>query len=227
MNKFKTFIAMYKNIIILLWWLIILITFKITTNFIFSNGNSIIFVLLLVVIPLTLYILAIIFKRNLLKNKKKSKLPYLERINNDYQDKTFNKEFISKIKEYNFSTTSYDNMIIVSNELLEISFNDKCTVLSIKETDVYFRYYYQNKFSGISKYDKKYLQYKNTKYLYNLLVNKINLLLSNKLIYQTKGKTVKLTIADSGEILYTNAKKLSLKDKYKIIKVINENVEGS
>ena len=71
---------MYKNIIILVWWLAILVIFKVWNNFNFSNGNSILFIILIVVFPLALYIFGVIYKKKLLKQKnlrKKLHTPFL------------------------------------------------------------------------------------------------------------------------------------------------------
>ena len=78
---------MYRNIIILVWWII----FKVTTNFVFKNGLSILFILLLVVLPVTLYIITTIYKQQLIKKKKRKKIRYIARLNEDIENKQFQK----------------------------------------------------------------------------------------------------------------------------------------
>lgn len=204
---------MFKNIIILIWWIIVLIVFKVTTNFEFSNGNSLIFVGLLVIIPLTLFIIANIFKKKLMKEGKKNKIPYFQRIKEDIKSKTFYNEFLSKISTLNFSQIEEDNKIILVSNLLEIVFSQSLVSISIKNTQVIYRYYYSNKFTELSKYDKKYLQYKGTSVLYQLLVEKVLLLSNNELTYFENKKHAKLILTATDEVLFTNSKKVKFKLK--------------
>ena len=97
--KFKTFLMMYRNIIILVWWIIILVIFKVTTNFVFKNGLSILFILLLVVLPITLYIITTIHKQQLIKKKKRKKIRYIARLNEDIENKQFQKSLIVPLEE--------------------------------------------------------------------------------------------------------------------------------
>lgn len=97
---------MYKNIIILVWWLAILVIFKVWNNFNFSNGNSILFIILIVVFPLALYIFGVIYKKKLLKQKNLRKKPFFEIIQDDYKTKKLQKEFLEQIEFLKFNLNS-------------------------------------------------------------------------------------------------------------------------
>lgn len=211
--KFKTFLAMYKNLIILIWWLIILIVFKVTTNFVFRNGNSLIFILLMVVIPLTLYIFGVVYKKQLIKQKKLRKGPYIEIIKNDYKNKKFNKDFLDKLNQYHFTTELTENNLDVFNDQFLISFTKTHAYLAIKNTKIVYHYYYTSKLKDFSKYDKKLIQYHPTTYLYELLIIQINNLSSKELNY-FEDKDQYALIADStDEVFYNNFKKIPKKKK--------------
>ena len=78
--KFKTFLAMYRNIIILLWWIVILVLFKITTNFEFHHGLSLLFIFLVVFVPLSFYLITKIYQQKLIRAKRNRKGNYYQSI---------------------------------------------------------------------------------------------------------------------------------------------------
>ena len=82
--KFKTFLAMYRNIIILLWWIVILVLFKITTNFEFHHGLSLLFIFLVVFVPLSFYLITKIYQQKLIRAKRNRKGNYYQRIKKDF-----------------------------------------------------------------------------------------------------------------------------------------------
>ena len=61
------FITRNKYWILLIWYLIVLIFFKFYNNFIFKNNESVLFIILLTVVPIVIKILT---KIRYLKNKK-------------------------------------------------------------------------------------------------------------------------------------------------------------
>lgn len=61
------FITRNKYWILLIWYLIVLIFFKFYNNFIFKNNESVLFIILLTVVPIVINILT---KIRYLKNKK-------------------------------------------------------------------------------------------------------------------------------------------------------------
>lgn len=204
---------MYKNIIILIWWAIILIVFKVTTNFEFRNGTSLIFISLLVIFPLVLFIISRVFLKGLQKTNNKNKIPYFQRIKVDVKDKTFNKELISKLPLSNITLLNDEDKILVDDINLIIEFNKTFASIIIKNTKVIFHYYYTNKFHIITKYDTRHLQYKPTNYLYKIIVEKVNELCSSDLTYMENKKCVILLIDD--KVIYSNTDKKIKPNKFK------------
>ena len=142
--KFKTFLAMYTNIIILVWWLAILVIFKVWNNFNFSNGNSILFIILIVVLPLALYIFGVIYKKRLLKQKNLRKKPFFEIIQDDYKTKKLQKEFLEQVEFLKLNLNSKENQLLLSNNKIEISFEKNNFKLCLRNcnfiSDIFYNY---------------------------------------------------------------------------------------
>lgn len=217
--KFKTFLAIYKNIIILIWWIIILIIFQITTKFEFHNGSSLIFILLMFILPLILYIFGVIYKHQLVKTKRRKKEPFFNQIKNDYENKKIKKEFIDKLP-LNVSDHMTEDAIMISNEEININFNKAFVSININNTKIIFRYYYTFNLKEFTKYDQKLLQYRSTSYLYTVLLNQINLLVEADLQYFESKNDCKLIDLTSNNILFTTFKKPFKKRKYNLVSSI-------
>ena len=200
--KFKTFLAIYKNLIILLWWMIILIAFKIINNFEFENGTSLIFIGLLVVLPTFLYIFGLIHKFKLKKIKSVNNGPYIKIIKKDIETKKFEKEFLEDIEHLKFNFVESDN-IELQNEKIQIVFTNEYAYIKLIDTKVIYRYYYVNKFRYYSKYDTRYLQYRPTTYLYTLLLSRIKDLSSKEFKYIENRRSIKLIDIETNEIIYS------------------------
>lgn len=188
--KFKTFLMMYRNIIILVWWIIILVIFKVTTNFVFKNGLSILFILLLVVLPVTLYIITTIYKQQLIKKKKRKKIRYIARLNEDIENKQFQKSLIVPLEELVGKTefTKEEENIIVDSKNISIIFNKYKAKLIVKNTLVEYNFYYSSKLEVMTSYDSRFYQYHETNYLYFALINLVKNLISEPLIYEVNKK---------------------------------------
>ncbi len=219
--KFKTFLAIYKNLIILVWWIVILIIFKVTTNFEFSHGNSLIFVFLMFALPLTLYIFGLVYKKKLLKAKALKKGPYIDKIKNDYKNKILQKEFSNNIKNLAFAIEQINDEVVLDNPHLLIVFQKERASLHLKETKIYYYYYYSLKVKEYCKYDKKLLQYNSTIYLYHLIIEKLNTLIEHPLNYIENKKNFWLVDSITSEVLYTNAKGPFKKKRSNQVKEIN------
>ena len=179
--KFKTFLMMYRNIIILVWWIIILVIFKVTTNFVFKNGLSILFILLLVVLPIA-------------------------RLNEDIENKQFQKSLIVPLEELVGKTefTKEEENIIVDSKNISIIFNKYKAKLVVKNTLVEYNFYYSSKLEVMTSYDSRFYQYHETNYLYFALINLVKNLISEPLIYEVNKKKYSLTTLNSNIILYQN-----------------------
>lgn len=203
--KFKTFIAIYKNIIILLWWITVLVAFKIINNFEFKNGTSLIFIGLLIIFPLTLYILSIIRKIRLMKIKAINNGPYIKIIEQDVKTKKFEKEFLEELEYLSLEFIEGEE-IELKNELLQVVFTNEYAYIKLNDKKVIYRYYYVNKFLSYTKYDNRYLQYYPTTHLYALMIEKIKELSNNEYIYVENRRSIKLINKKTEEVIY-NLKK--------------------
>lgn len=203
--KFKTFIAIYKNIIILLWWITVLVAFKIINNFEFKNGTSLIFIGLLIIFPLTLYILSIIRKIRLMKIKAINNGPYIKIIEQDVKTKKFEKEFLEELEDISLEFIEGEE-IELKNELLQVVFTNEYAYIKLNDKKVIYRYYYVNKFLSYTKYDNRYLQYYPTTHLYALMIEKIKELSNNEYIYVENRRSIKLINKKTEEVIY-NLKK--------------------
>lgn len=203
--KFKTFIAIYKNIIILLWWITVLVAFKIINNFEFKNGTSLIFIGLLIIFPLTLYILSIIRKIRLMKIKAINNGPYIKIIEKDVKTKKFEKEFLEELEDISLEFIEGEE-IELKNELLQVVFTNEYAYIKLNDKKVIYRYYYVNKFLSYTKYDNRYLQYYPTTHLYALMIEKIKELSNNEYIYVENRRSIKLINKKTEEVIY-NLKK--------------------
>lgn len=203
--KFKTFIAIYKNIIILLWWITVLVAFKIINNFEFKNGTSLIFIGLLIIFPLTLYILSIIRKIRLMKIKAINNGPYIKIIEQDVKTKKFEKEFLEELEDISLEFIEGEE-IELKNELLQVVFTNEYAYIKLNDKKVIYRYYYVNKFLSYTKYDNRYLQYYPTTHLYALMIERIKELSNNEYIYVENRRSIKLINKKTEEVIY-NLKK--------------------
>ena len=200
--KFKTFLAIYKNLIVLLWWTVILISFKIINNFEFKNGTSLIFVGLLIVLPVSLYIFGLIHKIKLKRIKAINNGPFIEIIKKDIETKKFEKEFLDDVEHLKFNFIESEN-IELRNDTIQIVFTKEFAFIKLIDKKVIYRYYYVNKFKSYSKYDTRYLQYRPTTHLYTLMLSKIKDLTNKEYIYVENRRTVKLIDSETQEIIYS------------------------
>ena len=223
--KFNTFLAMYKNIIILIWWISILVIFKVTTNFEFVGGSSILFISLLIGFPLALYIYGVICKKRLLKKKLAKKEPFFNVIKKDFNNKKFQKEFLDKLIGYNFVLNKKEEFINIYNDTINICFDKNFACIIFNETNVIFRYYYVSRIKDFTKYDVRLIHYYSTTYLYKLLLEKIEALINKSLLYYENKKGCILLDEKTQTIIYSTLLKNVKTKKLKITKriVLNKN----
>lgn len=224
--KFKTFLTMYRNLIILLWWIIVILVFKLTINFKFHHGLSLVFIALMAILPIFLYIFTSIHRKKLINRKKIRKLTYFNRIKKDYQNKIFEKEFLNPLKknigQLDFSYS--EEKIEIKNEQFIISFYPTKAILEIIGTKVKYNYYYTHKYDNLSFYDTKFVQYHDTEYLYDTIIQKLDVLSKEELLYQEGNNCCRLTSSDEKTTFFTlNSvkKKKSQYSKSTIIQIKN------
>lgn len=205
--KFLTLLFMFKNIIILIWWLIVLIIFKVTINFEFSNGNSLIFIALLIIPPIVLYVYGKIYKKYQVKLNKIKKEPYFNLIKKDLDKKVFKIEFLDKLIGYNVLLNVQEEFINLSNDYITISFNKNFACIIINNTNVIYKYFYSSSYKNYTKYDERLFKYKTTIDLYESIINKLELLANKNLLYFENKKGCILLNKKTNEVLYTTFKK--------------------
>lgn len=202
MKKFLQFIVIFRNIIVLVWLILILILFKIINNFNFKNGQSIIFALLLAVIPSFVYILSHINKKKIKVARTNRKMSFFEKIKDDYKTKKFQKHLLDKLEGLGLSFDLVDeSAITLKNQFLNICFDLNEASISINDTLVNYRFFYLES-DELNKYDTTYMAKRDTLALYIAIVNKIKQLINVKMIYQNDWKRIILYRMDSEAVLY-------------------------
>lgn len=221
--KFKTFLAMYRNIIILLWWIIILVVFKITTNFEFHHGLSILFVFLVVLVPFTFYLITKVYQQKLIQAKKNRKGSYYQRIKKDFEGKVFEKNLIFPLEEYigHIDIKIENDEIKLLHPQLICTFQQKKATIQIVDTRVCYAYYYSFQIDRIHTYNTLHMQYHDTSYLYHMMLNRIQLLRQDVLLYQENKNSCLLTNLEQTKVLYKENMKHRQKEKYKQVKTID------
>ncbi len=200
--KFSTNLNIYKNIIIILWWAVVIVAFKFINNFEFENGSSLIFIGLLFILPFVLYIIGVIRKRKILKQKVLKQGKYINLIKKDIDTKKIEKEFLKYLKDLNITNYELDDNCIYQNDVIKIEFGEKYAYIQLINTEVIYKFYYTNKFIDYTKYDQRYFQYHPTTRLYSLMISKVEELKGKEYTYIEKKKGIKLIETDTKELVY-------------------------
>ncbi len=95
-----------------------------------------------------------------------------------------------------------EDKIIIQNQAFSITFTKTKAMLEIKQTKVSFKYFYSIHFEDVSEYDTKHLQYHDQEYLYQLLLQKLEILSRNPLIYEENKKSCELLSFDEKKVLF-------------------------
>ncbi len=200
--KFSANLNIYKNIIIILWWAVVIVAFKFINNFEFENGSSLIFIGLLFILPFVLYIIGVIRKRKILKQKVLKQGKYINLIKKDIDTKRIEKEFLKYLKDLNITNYELDDDCIYQNDVIKIEFTEKYAYIQLINTEVIYKFYYTNKFIDYTKYDQRYFQYHPTTRLYSLMISKVEELKGKEYTYIEKKKGIKLIETNTKELVY-------------------------
>lgn len=220
--KFKTFLAMYRNIIILLWWIVILVLFKITTNFEFHHGLSLLFIFLVVFVPLGFYLITKIYQQKLIRAKRNRKGNYYQRIKKDFEGKQLEKNLLCPLRACigDMDIKIENDEIKLIHPQLICTFQQKKATIQIVDTRVCYGYYYSFQIDRMHIYNTLHLQYHDTNYLYQLMLTQIQLLAQEVLLYQENKNNCLLTNLDQTKVLYQENSKRRQKEKYKQVKTV-------
>lgn len=224
----KKIIMAFHHLIVLIWLIIILVVFKVTTNFKFENGSSLIFIALIIVFPTFIYIYTLINKNKIRKQKKDKMLLYYRNIQDDKNKNQLKVNLLDKIKELGLDYELTDNqdtiritIYSISKMLFHLTFTKSVAMLHVVETEIVYYFYYSNQIKEYSKYDLRNFEYKETKILYLKILERIKTLVQKTYVYTQSSKQIKLVVQDTNEVVYDLSlnKKLfsSLKKEKKIL----------
>lgn len=221
----KKLIITFKHLLVLIWILFILIIFKITTNFVFKNGTSIIFILLLCSFTIFIYVYSLLEKRKVRKKRILLLNGYYEIIKKDFKNENFKIKFLDKLVDLKleYKVLSISDFIEVhiykKNELIMIVYFDSSkATLVINNTQIYYNYYYSSKYDEFTKYDLRYFEYQDSHILYVHIIDKITSLINHRYLYILNKKNKMLINKDNNEIIYEIAFNKKLLQKTKKIK---------
>ncbi|MGM9899660.1 MAG: hypothetical protein ACI32E_03645 [Bacilli bacterium] len=224
----KKVIMAFHHLIVLIWLIIVLVVFKVTTNFKFENGSSLIFIALIVVFPTVIYVYTFINKNKIRKQKKEKMYQYYRKIQDDKNKNQLKSNLLDKIKELGLDyELSEDQEMIrvtiysISKKLFNLTFTKSVAMLHMVETEIIYYFYYSNQIKEYSKYDLRNFEYKETEMLYSKIIDRINSLIQKTYVYTQSSKQIKLVIQDTNEVVYdlTLNKKLfsNIKKEKKIL----------
>ncbi len=224
----RKIILAFHNLIVLIWLIIVVGIFKITTNLQFSNGNSLIFLALIIIFPSFIYIYTAVNKKKIRKLKKTQQATYYNQIKESIKKEQFKEELLDKILELGLEyklveaqdTTSV-TIYTLDYTMFNLTFTYDYAMLQLCNTEITYYFYYSNHMSEYSKYDLRNFQYKEIKILYLKIIERITSLIQNVYVYTQSNKLLRLTMQDTNEIIYElhlNKKLFSnLKKKKQII----------
>lgn len=219
--KFKTFFNIYKNIIIIIWWIVVIVAFKLINNFQFENGTSLIFIGLLIIVPLVIYILGLIRKKRILKQKVAKQGKYIDLIKKDFNSKKLDKYFLNNLNRLDLKYIEDTEELIFENEVVRIGFNEYYSYIEFINTYVIYKFYYKNKFIDYTKYDQRYMQYYSTTKLYSLMLERIEEFINTSYTYIENKKGVRLVNDKTNLIVYSLPKNRYTKYKTSfVLKII-------
>lgn len=205
----KKIILAFHHLIVLIWLILVIVIFKITTNFKFSNGNSLIFLALIITFPTFIYIFTAVSKKKLKNKLKQKRTIYFDKIKDDIKKSYFKDNLLNKIDELGLKYKLIENekelrinISMKDIDTFNLTFTEDFAVLQLYNTIISFSFYYSNYIGEYSKYDIRNFEYKETKVLYLKILEKITSLINRTYIYFQSNKLVKLTDKDTNEVVY-------------------------
>ena len=224
LNKF----IRHKYLLIAIWCVSILIIFKLTTDFVFKGGSSVLFLLLFFGFPLTLNYLAKNKAGVLRRQKYAKKAGFLDQIHFDIRTGLFQSLFLTPLMKENKPQMQIKEEEITlyfgKSNLVRLSFIKEKAELIIIDTMIKYNFFYSKAFYDLTKFDERGFEYRGTAHLYQRLLILLNKLLGKEFQYEEVfyGKDYAgCLLKKDDEIIY----QLVLKEKkrfFKKTKVINK-----
>lgn len=185
----KVFLARYKNIITLIWCVGVFLYFKIAHNFQFKNGSSIIFLLLILVLPLGLNIYYNVVRHRTKKLKKAHQGNFFDQIKYDFLSKEVNRPLLNHLYQMNRNTKVEDKgdeitIATGSDTYLFITFTSKFCKISMENTEIVYYLYYERVVFDTTSYDQKGFKYYATDNIYQAILKIVKNLKRERLFYQ-------------------------------------------
>lgn len=208
----KVFLARYKNIITLIWCIGVFVYFKIAYNFQFKNGSSLIFLLLILVLPLGLNLYYGLVRLKTKKLKKAHQASFFDQIKYDFLSKEINRALLNPFHLSNRTTKVEEkedeiNIVTGSDTYLLITFNSKYCKIEVENTQIVYYLYYERVVFDTSIYDQKGFKYYATENLYQAILRIVHNLKKERLFYQeirqnNKVLVVKLLDREQDKVIY-------------------------
>lgn len=180
-------IIRYYHWIILSWIGLVLITFKIYNNFYFENNESILFVVSILIVPVSLLIIrSVIHKKN---------LKFFYECKNNYYDlveKMINQELPQEIDTLTNVKIVDRNIYFGMNYQGVINHNRTYLEIRILHTNVSFKFYYNKTLDEVLLFDRTGYQNQEPKVLYNDVLITIKSLINGQLTYKEFAKKDKI-----------------------------------
>lgn len=223
----KKFILAYRHLIVLIWLIIVLLIFKLTINFKFTNGLSLLFIFLLIIVPICFYIyIKILINKNIEKISL-NKNGYYQVLLKDINTINFTTNFLEKLSLLNLKyLLNMDDQPLIkvinhNDQILDIVFSETKASINIVNTNIKFNFYYSHIIDDFTKYDLRNFEYKDPIVLYTKIIEKVSELINKEYIYICSNKKMVLTtIIDKKDIYqYENKKREKVKKEQKIIKL--------
>lgn len=117
----------------------------------------------------------------------------------------------------------------IKNEQIVFSFFPTKAIFAITGTKVKYQYYYTHKYDDLSFYDTKFIQYHDTEYLYDVIMQRLLDLSGQELLYQEGTNCCKLSTIDEEHVFFLLNSSKKKKTQYnksttiyieKVVKVI-------
>lgn len=212
----KKFILSFRHLIVLTWLILILLIFKLVNNFVFENGSSIIFVILLIAVPIFVYTYTALHVRSTREKLSLIKSGYYNLIKKELNDNIESSHLYRglcnlgltvciSIEEYYSEVLKGGIKISISNQdrdIMNLIFTDNKCYLELLNTLIKINFYYSNMIDEFTEYDLRNFEYKDPNVLYNKIISKIENLINKEYIYSQSKKELLLVEKNTKEIYY-------------------------
>ena len=212
----KKYILSFRHLIVLIWLLLILLMFKLINNFVFENGSSIIFIILLISVPVVVYIYTALHIKQTKEKLALIKSGYYSLLKKELMADANTSILVNQLRSLNLSfhiaseedfgeNLKGDIKISIYNQdrhIMTLVFTDNKCYLELLNTLIRINFYYSNMINEFTEYDLRNFEYKDPSVLYNKIISKIEKLINKEYIYSQSNKELLLVEKQTKEIYY-------------------------